>query len=307
METTLEDSTSTQINVEYLKPFADSGGNAVIRDNSGEKNEVTSSPAISRDSQEFISENARFFKEAMNGLADECKAWSDGAYLKANLQLWSLMAKAYSYYIEHYYDQKTAAQKEVKATLEVLLESIDLGSRKNARVLNQIVFYVFGGETPQSRRYSQALTICADDKLKANQVFTHLQDKGGVEGVIEAAKTKSPLAMQEKQKFDKAFDEVKRDLVANADQPFAMLVDIPIEKNCQATLIFGRIRDGRINLVEKIDYIDYEKDAITTFFASKLAKLKVATANKTKQVTLNNPSQQSTETEQEGEVEGTPI
>jgi len=125
--------------------------------------------------------------------------WENGAYNASNLQLYTLLQRCYSLYLEMCQDKSSAA--ELRTSLASYIKDNGISVKKSSHTLNQIARCVFGNDRRRVSAYSIVLRTAFASKITAEDLPDFIRRNGGVEEVRLA---KSENVLSPKQKADKA-------------------------------------------------------------------------------------------------------
>jgi hypothetical protein len=138
-------------------------------------------------------------------LITEREVWENGIVRTCNEQLYALLGKCYTLYIEMC--AGTTAAKALHSALDdvIAMKGYSNSFNKNTHTLTKIVKCVFGVDRRRVSAYSLVLREALAQKLSADAIPAFVANGGGVE---EIRRSKSETAMTPKQRAERGMQAV---------------------------------------------------------------------------------------------------
>ena len=210
----------------------------------------------------FLTSNISAYSE-ITTLAAERNNWELNAYRTSNDQLYALLQRCYSLYVQMCVDSRTA--KQLKNDVDKYLKD-ELGVKPldSTHTIAKIVKCVFGADRRRVSAYSIALRAALAAKTSVADIPKFIRDSGGVE---ELRLAKSPNAKSMKDKAQAAAQTVDQHVIANLTFPMpAEKVDLA-KIGSQHVLIVTQRADGTFDLNAVISATSAVNAALAAFYS----------------------------------------
>jgi hypothetical protein len=154
---------------------------------------------MSNQTQTQTSVNSSVTSSDLNAIAAERKAWEIGAYRTSNTQLYAILAKSLSFYVQ--LDACTKKTDAMRVVYDSFVDSNKIKFKKTTNLVSRVVKCVFfepsldKDEQCDRRRISAYATVlqrAIADKVSADNLPTWIDENGGVEQIrLNKANTKT--------------------------------------------------------------------------------------------------------------------
>ncbi len=176
-------------------------------------------------------------------LITEREVWENGIVRTCNEQLYALLGKCYTLYIEMC--AGTTAAKALHSALDdvIAMKGYSNSFNKNTHTLTKIVKCVFGVDRRRVSAYSLVLREALAQKLTADAIPAFVANGGGVE---EIRRSKSATAMTPKQRAERGMQAVSsNELAVISCDKVAEKIDVAKEGNYLVAIVMQKA-DGSL-------------------------------------------------------------
>lgn len=197
-------------------------------------------------------------------------------YDRTNGFLYDLLASCLDVYLEI---KGTPVEKDVLKAMTAELERCGFVVRKNTRVINLIVRYVFNAGRKRTYIYARILSLAVNQKITPSNLRPWIENSGGIE---EVSKTKgaTPETIKKRAELAEKIEEVYELLNKQLKNPLAMvpiteLMDIA--SSGEYTLLIGKtLPSGETQVLSVVP------DSSSTMIDSSIKKIAEALMSKEK-------------------------
>lgn len=216
--------------------------------------------------------------QKLDALSDKRDAWEQGAFKKANDELYGLLADTLELFQA---SEDTADNTEVKAhgkeymsklraELTTRLGTLGVKVQKNSSTLTMLVRYVFKSDRKRAHGYSQVLGAAIQDGIKPSDLANYIANAGGVEE-IKRRMVLSADALAKREQVANATNSVKAEVELAALNPIAS-VQLATEGE-YAVLLAKPSADGFVNIIGVLPEVN---EALFNALLLRMAKKRVA-------------------------------
>lgn len=216
--------------------------------------------------------------QKLDALSDKRDAWEQGAFKKANDELYGLLADTLELFQA---SEDTAENTKVKAhgkeymsklrvELTTRLGTLGVKVQKNSSTLTMLVRYVFKSDRKRAHGYSQVLGAAIQDGIKPADLANYIANAGGVEE-IKRRMVLSADAIAKREQIANATNSVKADVELAALNPIAS-VQLATEGE-YAVLLAKPSADGFVNIIGVLPEVN---EALFNALLLRMAKKRVA-------------------------------
>lgn len=216
--------------------------------------------------------------QKLDALSDKRDAWEQGAFKKANDELYGLLADT----LELFQASEDAADNtkvkahgkeymsKLRAELTTRLVTLGVKVQKNSSTLTMLVRYVFKSDRKRAHGYSQVLGAAIQDGIKPTELANYIANAGGVEE-IKRRMVLSADALAKRELVANATNSVKADVERAALNPIAS-VQLATEGE-YAVLLAKPSADGFVNIIGVLPEVN---EALFNALLLRMAKKRVA-------------------------------
>ena len=245
-------------------------GNSNANASSGNQLEKHSTKKF-RTNQEDIQGKAELYMEHLDTLKVQIAGW-ETAESTANQMLWNVLSFAYTVYRGIYKASSRAIKDKITETLREKLDDKGVVYNKSARAVTLTVIYAFGKETPQTKRYAQALQTAQDDSIDVVDFPAYIDELGGVDGIINSKRTGGKTTQASKVKIEAARLEAQKQISSMKMTPLHVVSNSQLSSDAEAVLFYGVVNGANVHIVSKLEIKDPEKNSMYKYFRNKLAE-----------------------------------
>lgn len=219
-----------------------------------------------------------FTVQKLDALSAKRDAWEQGAFKKANDELYGLLADTLGLFqaseVTVNSTKVKAHGKEYMSTLRVELNtrlgSMGVKVQKNSSTLTMLVRYVFKSDRKRAHGYAQVLGAAIQDGIKPAELANYIANAGGIEE-IKRRMVLSADALAKREQVANATSSVKTDVERAALNPIAT-AQVATEGE-YAVLLAKPRADGFVDIIGVLPEVN---EALFNALLVRMAKKRVA-------------------------------